>query len=118
MRVILILTLACLLLSIPAESVFAKENPCVDGRKQAVWSDADEYADRRNVSLTNSSGLSSRIISFLVGRCAIIRTPTILFALIDSEKGERDEPYLDPPPHEGPWRTRIDLDEDPWEEQK
>lgn len=118
MRVILVLTLACLLLSASAVTVSATEYPTVDSKKTGSFAGSEERANRQSFVPHGSFGIPSRFVSLLIGRFAITRTPTILFVLIDSEKGERDEPYLDPPPHEGPWRTRIDLDEDPWEEQK
>ncbi len=118
MRVILILTLAFLLLSVSAVSGSSAERLSVDGKKVSSYTGSEKSANRQSFVPFSSSGFPSRFVSLLIGRFAITRTPTILFVLIDSEKGERDEPYLDPPPNEGPWRTRIDLDEDPWEEQK
>jgi len=118
MRVILLFTLACLICSVSVGSAFAAKPPSRAGEPELAGTGNDRVQCPQDSSSDCISGYFSRCVTLLIEHIVIARTPTPFFVLIDSEKGDIYEPKLNPPPHDGRMRRFVDLDEDPWEEQK
>ena len=119
MRVILLLTLACLFFSASIESTYAEKlSPRARGLDGAI-TERDAVQRRYDVSPDRTILSLSRCVTLLIEHLVIARTPAPFFVLIDSDKSDNyDEPSLNPPPHDGKMRRFVNLDEDPWEEQK